>query len=105
MDGLLNFSVAFVLVVFAVVVLMGKADALMAKYRLSFKDGKPRFVKYREFDAKRARPLFALIFLVLAVFLVLEYIFRPIPEWYALIILTVALPVALYVEFNCRKKD
>ena len=101
----MNFSVAFVLVVFAVVVLMGKADALMAKYRLAFKDGKPRFVKYREFDAKRARPLFALIFLVLAVFLVLEYIFRPIPEWYALIILAVALPVALYVEFNCRKKD
>ena len=53
MDGLVNFSVAFVLVAFAVVVLMGKADWMMAKYRLTFKDGKPKFVKYREYDAER----------------------------------------------------
>ena len=105
MDGLLNFSVAFVLVAFAVVVLMGKADRMMAKYRLSFKDGKLKFVKYREYDAVRARPLFALVLFIIAVFLVLEYVFRPIPEWCALLPLALVLPVALYMEFNCRKKE
>ena len=105
MDGLLNFSVAFVLVAFAVVVLMGKADRMMAKYRLSFKDGKLKFVKYREYDAVRARPLFALVLFIIAVFLVLEYVFRPIPEWCALLPLALVLPVALYMEFKCRKKE
>ena len=105
MDGLLNFSVAFVLVAFAVVVLMGKADRMMAKYRLTFKDGKLRFVKYREYDAVRARPFFALVLFLVAAFLVLEYILRPIPEWCALILLAVVVPIALYMEFNCRKKD
>ena len=104
MDGLLNFSVAFVLVAFAVVVLMGKADRMMAKYRLTFKDGKLRFVKYREYDAVRARPLFALVLFVLAVFMVLEYLLRPIPQWSALLLLALVLPVALYIELRCRKK-
>ena len=84
---------------------MGKADRMMAKYRLTFKDGKLRFVKYREYDAVRARPLFALVLFIIAVFLVLEYILRPIPEWCALILLAVVVPIALYMEFNCRKKD
>ena len=105
MDGLLNFSLAFVLVLFAVLVLLGKADRMMAKYRLSFKDGKLKFVKYREYDAVRARPLFALVLFIIAVFLVLEYIFRPIPEWCALLPLAVVVPIALYMEFNCRKKE
>ena len=105
MEGLLNYSVAFVLVAFAVVVLMGKADRIMAKYRLAFKDGKVKFVKYREYDAERARPFFALIFFLLAVFLVLEYVFRPIPEWCALLLLAVVLPIALYVDLKCRKKE
>ena len=104
MDGLVNFSVAFVLVAFAVVALMGKADWMMAKYRLTFKDGKPKFVKYREYDAERARPLFALILFVVALFLVLEYVLRPIPEWSALLLLALVLPVALYMELRCRKK-
>ena len=105
MEGLLNFSVAFVLVAFAVVVLMGKADRMMAKYRLTFKDGKLRFVKYREYDAACARPFFALALFVVAAFLVLEYILRPIPEWCALILLAVVVPIALYMDFNCRKKE
>ena len=100
----MNFSVAFVLVAFAVVVLMGKADWLMAKYRFTFKDAKPKFVKYREYDAERARPFFALILFVVALFLVLEYILRPIPEWCALLPLAVVLPIALYMEMKCRKK-
>ena len=105
MDGLLNFFVAFVLVLFAVLVLMGKADRMMGKYKPVFKDGKLRFVKYREYDAVRARPLFALILFVVAAFLVLEYILRPIPEWCALILLAVVVPIAMYMEFNCRKKE
>ena len=105
MDGLLNFSLAFVLVAFAVVALMGKADGMMAKYKLAFKDGKLKFVKYREYDVKCVRPLFALILFVVALFLVLEYVFRPIPEWCALLPLSVALPIVLYMEFKCRKKE
>ena len=104
MDGLLNFFVAFVLVLFAVLVLMGKADRIMGKYKPVFKDGKLKFVKYREYDAVRARPLFALILFVVAVFTVLEYILRPIPQWSALIVLGIVLPIALFLEFKCRKK-
>lgn len=104
MDGLLNFLVAFVLVAFAVLVLLGKADKMMVKYRLTFKNGKPVYVKYREYDAKRTRPFFALILFILAVFLVLEYVFRPIPEWYALLLLIFVLPIALYMELKFRKK-
>ncbi len=104
MDGLVNFSIAFVLVAFAVVVLMGKADWMMAKYRLIFKDGRLKFVKHREYDVERARPLFALILFVVALFLVLEYVLRPIPEWCALLPLALVLPIALYMEMKCRKK-
>ncbi len=104
MDGLLNFFVAFVLVLFAVLVLMGKADRMMGKYKTVFKDGKLRFVKYREYDAVRARPLFALILFVVAVFTVLEYLLRPLPEWCAFIVLGIVLPIALFLEFKCRKK-
>ena len=104
MDGLLNFSVAFVLVAFAVLVLMGKADDMMVKYKLASREGKLKFVKYREYDAVRARPLFALVLFVLAVFVVLEYLLRPIPQWSALLLLALVLPVALYIELRCRKK-
>ena len=105
MDGLLNFFVAFVLVLFAVLVLMGKADRMMGKYKTVFKDGKLRFVKYREYDAVRARPLFALILFVVAVFTVLEYILRPLSLWCSLILLAVIVPIALYMEIRCRKKQ
>ena len=105
MDGLLNFSLAFVLVLFAVLVLLGKADRMMAKYRLSFKDGKLKFVKYREYDAVRARPLFALVLFIIAVLLVLEYIFRPIPEWVGFVFLALILPLGLFLELKCRKGD
>ena len=39
------FLVAFVLVVFAVLMLMGKIDFLLANYRLAFIDRKLKFVK------------------------------------------------------------
>lgn len=105
MDGLLNYSMAFVLVTLAVLVLMGKADGVMAKYRLTFKERKLRFVKYRSYDAKRARPLLALVLFLAAVMLVLEYLLRPVPDSFALIVLAVMLPPALLLEFRCRKKD
>ena len=104
MEGLFNFLVAFALVALAVIVLMGKADGLMGKYSLTFKGGKLRFVKYRSYDPRRARPLFALMMFLVAAFVVLEYVFRPIPQWYALILLAVVLPIALYVELRCRQE-
>ena len=104
MDGLLNFLMAFVFMLFAVLVLFGKADRLMARYRLVLKDGKLKSVKYREYDAERTRPLFALILFVLAVFVVLEYLLRPLPEWCAFLLLAVLLPVVLYMELRCRRK-
>ena len=96
---------AFVLVLFAVLVLLGKADRMMAKYRLSFKDGKLKFVKYREYDAVRARPVFALVLFIIAVLLVLEYIFRPLPEWVGFVFLALILPLGLFLELKCRKGD
>lgn len=104
MNGLLNFSMAFVFVALAVLVLMGKADKMMGKYRLTLKDGKPRFVKIRSYDVKRARPLFALIMVLLAVIMVLEYVLRPMPVWYSLIALGIIVPIALYMELCCREK-
>ena len=105
MDGLLNFSVAFVLVAFAVLVLMGKVDGMMAKYKPASREGKLKFVKYREYDTERTRPLYALVLFLLAVFMVLEYIFRPMPDWCSLILLAVIVPIALYMEIRCRKKE
>jgi hypothetical protein len=104
MNGLLNFIMAFVFVALAVLVLMGKADKMMGKYRLTLKDGKLRFVKIRSYDAKRARPLFALIMVLLAVIMVLEYVLRPMPTWYSLIALGIIVPIALYMELCCREK-
>ena len=95
---------AFVFVLFAVLVLFGKADRLMARYRLVLKDGKLKSVKYREYDAERTRPLFALILFVLAVFVVLEYLLRPLPEWCAFLLLAVLLPVVLFMELRCKKR-
>ena len=104
MDGLLNFLMAFVFMLFAVLVLFGKADRLMVRYKLVLKDGKLKSVKYREYDAERTRPLFALILFVLAVFVVLEYLLRPLPEWCAFLLLAVLLPVVLYMELRCKKR-
>ena len=104
MDGLLNFLMAFVFMLFAVLVLFGKADRLMARYKLVLKDGKLKPVKYREYDAERTRPRFALILFVLAVFVLLEYLMRLLPEWCAFLLLAVLLPVVLYMELRCRRK-
>ena len=104
MSGLLNYSLATVLVVFALFVLMGKADWLMAKYKPAIKERRLVLVKYRSYDSRRARPLFALVLFLLALFVVMEYIFRPLPLYSAIILLAVVLPIALYLEFKCRIK-
>ena len=98
MDGLLNFSLAFLLVAFALLVLLGKADAMMTKYKLVKKDGKLKFVAYRRYDARRVRPLFALVLFLLAVFILLEYILRPLPEYAAIILVAVVIPILVYME-------
>ena len=98
MDGLLNFSLAFLLVAFALLVLLGKADAMMTKYKLVKKDDKLKFVAYRRYDARRVRPLFALVLFLLAVFILLEYILRPLPEYAAIILVAVVIPILVYME-------
>lgn len=105
MEGLLNFSLAFVLVAFAVLVLLGKADGMMEKNKLRFKDGRLRFTVYRRYDAKCARPYFAALLFLIAVFLVLEYVLRPIPEWSVLILFAILLPLMVIMELRCRKRD
>ena len=104
MDGLLNFSLAFLLVAFALLVLLGKADAMMTKYKLVKKDDKLKFVAYRRYVAGRTRPLYALVLFLLAVFILLEYLLRPLPEYAALILIAVLLPILLYMELRCRIK-
>ena len=104
MDGLLNYLLALALVIFALFVLLGKADWGVSKYKPIIKDRRLVLVKYRQYDPKRSRPLFALALFVLAAFIVMEYIFRPLPLYSALILLAVVLPIALYVEFRCRVK-
>ena len=92
MNGLLNFIIAFIFVAVGTIVLLGKGDAMMANYRIAFKGGKLRFVKRREYK-KSARPLYALLFFLLALMMVLEYIFRPIPEYYTIIVLAVLISI------------
>ena len=104
MDGLLNYLFALALVIFALFVLMGKADWCMGKYRPAIKERKLVLVKYRQYDPKRARPLFALVLFLLAVFIVLEYLFRPLPLYSAVILIAVLLPIVLCVEIKCRIK-
>lgn len=104
MDGLLNYSFALALVIFALFVLLGKADWLMAKYKPAIKERRLVLVKYRSYDSRRARPLFAFALFVLAAFMVLEYLFRPLPLYSAVVLLAVLLPIVLYVEFKCRRK-
>lgn len=102
MNGLLNFIIAFIFVALGTIVLLGKGDAMMANYRIAFKGGKLRFVKRREYK-KSARPLYALLFFLLALMMVLEYIFRPIPEHSAIIALAVIIPIILVLELKYRK--
>ena len=104
MDGLLNFSMAFLLLAFAVLVIMGKADFLMVKYKLAIKNRRLTVVKYCKYDEKRTRPFFALVLFIIAVFLVLEYIFRPLPEYYAIVVVASLLIVLIFMELKCRKK-
>ena len=102
MNGLLNFIIAFIFVALGTIVLLGKGDAMMANYRIAFKGGKPKFVKRREYK-KSARPLYALLFYLLALMIILEYIFRPIPEHSAIIALAVIIPIILVLELKYRK--
>ncbi|MBQ5645127.1 MAG: hypothetical protein IIV04_05425 [Bacteroidaceae bacterium] len=104
MSGVLNYSLATVLVVFALFVLMGKADWGVGKYKPAIKERKLVLVKYRKYDPRRARPLFALVLFIMAVFVVLEYLLRPLPLYSAVILLAVVLPIALYIETKCRVK-
>ena len=103
MSGLFNFIIAFALFTLGTIVLLGKSDAMMANYRIAFKGGKLTFVKRREYK-KSARPLYALLCYLLALISVLEYILRPIPEYYAIIVLAIIIPIVLVLELKYRIK-
>ena len=100
----MNYSLALALVIFALIVLMGKADWGMGKYKPAIKERRLVLVKFLKYDPRRARPLFALVLFILAVFIVLEYLLRPLPLYSAVILLAVVLPIVLYIETKCRVK-
>ena len=104
MSGLLNCSLALLFVLFALLILMGKADWLMSKYKPSIKERRLVLVKYRSYDPRRTRPLFAFTLFLLALFVVMEHIFRPLPLYSAVILIAILLPIVLYVEIKCRIK-
>ena len=104
MGGLLNYSIALLFVAFALSVLLGKADWVIGKYKPVLKERRLVFVKYRSYDPRRARPLFAFLLFLLAAFIVLEYLFRPLPLYCAVILLALVVPIAVYVEVRCRLK-
>ena len=66
MEKILIFLIAFAFVAIGVMLLMGKADFMLDKYRLAFREGKLRNVKIREYD-KKARPVVAILFFLVAV--------------------------------------
>ena len=103
MENFVVFLVAFVLVVFAVLMLMGKIDFMLANYRLALIDRKLKFVKRREYD-KGARPFLALMFFVISLFLVLVYSIPSIAEYLSYSLLCVVLPIAILLELKYRKK-
>ena len=103
MERIVVFFVAFALLVFAVLMLMGKIDFMLANYRLALIDRKFKFVKRREYD-KGARPFLALMFFLISLFLILVYSVPSIAEYLSYSILCVALPIAILLELKYRKK-
>ena len=103
MERIVVFFVAFALLVFAVLMLMGKIDFMLANYRLALIDRKFKFVKRREYD-KGARPFLALMFFLISLFLILVYSIPSIAEYLSYSILCVVLPIAILLELKYRKK-
>ena len=103
MEKIVIFLVAFVLVAFAVLMVWGKIDFMLAKYKLRIKDGKLRYVKSHEYD-KKARPIIAILFFLVALILVLSVLFPTVVDKFVIVILAVILPFVLSLELKYRKK-
>lgn len=103
MEKILMFIIAFVFLAAAVLLLMGKADFLLSKYRLSFREGKLKFVKIREYD-KAVRPFMALLLFLISLNLVLVYFLPAVAEYFALALVGICVPLALFMEFKYRKR-
>ena len=103
MEKILMFIIAFVFLAAAVLLLMGKAGFLLSKYRLSFREGKLKFVKIREYD-KAVRPFMALLLFLISLNLVLVYFLPAVAEYFALALVGICVPLALFMEFKYRKK-
>lgn len=103
MDKIVVFLVAFILVAFSVLMLFGKIDFMLAKYRFTLRGGKLRKVKSREYD-KKARPIIAMLFFLVASLTVLLFLFPAISDKLVIVVLAVVLPFALLLELKYRKK-
>ena len=103
MEKIVVFLVAFVLVVIALLMFLGKMDFMLAKYRLTLRDGKLRYVKTREYD-KKARPVVAVLFFLIALMSVLLFVFPVIADKLVIIVFAVILPFVLLLELKYRKK-
>ena len=103
MEKIVVFLVAFVLVVIALLMFLGKMDFMLAKYRLTLRDGKLRYVKTREYD-KKARPVVAVLFLLIALMSVLLFVFPVIADKLVIVVFAVILPFVLLLELKYRKK-
>lgn len=103
MENVVFFSVAFVLVAIAVLMLLGKIDFMLAKYRLMLKDGKLKYEKTREYD-KKARPVIAVLFFLVALMVVLFFLFPDVADKLSIVVLAVIMPFVLLLELKYRKK-
>ena len=103
MEKIVVFLVAFVLVVIALLMFLGKMDFMLAKYRLTLRDGKLRYVKTREYD-KKARPVIAVLFFLVALMVVLFFLFPDVADKLAIVVLAVIMPFVLLLELKYRKK-
>jgi amino acid transporter len=102
MENVVVFIVAFLFVALAVLMLFGKIDFMLAKYKLAFREGRLKHVKIREYD-KKARPVIAVLFFLVALLLVLSFLYPSVADKQAIVVLAVVVPFTLVLEFKFRK--
>ena len=103
MENVVVFIVAFLFVALAVLMLFGKIDFMLAKYKLAFREGRLKHVKIREYD-KKARPVIAVLFFLVALMVVLFFLFPDVADKLTIVVLAVIMPFVLLLELKYRKK-
>ena len=105
MERLLLFLLSLAFVLLAVVIYFGKVDWMLVNYKLKFKGWKPVFVAIK-YDMERLRPPLALLMMVVALMIVLDLLFPGYARYISVVaVFAVLLPLAIYAELRCRKKD